>query len=57
MLFFVNYFLKLEMNYRKVEQIRESIEKMQKDVEEVKKIHSSILSAPQTDNSMNLSIL
>jgi hypothetical protein len=43
------------MTYRKVEQIRESIEKMQKNVEEVKKIHSSILSAPQTDDSMNLS--
>jgi hypothetical protein len=43
------------MTYRKVEQIRENIEKMQKNVEEVKKIHSSILSAPQTDDSTNLS--
>lgn len=34
-----------------VEQIRENIEKMQANVEEVKKIHSAILSAPQTDDS------
>jgi hypothetical protein len=38
---------------QKVEQIRENIEKMQTNVEEVKKIHSAILSAPQTDDSMS----
>nr|XP_027197544.1 syntaxin-1A-like isoform X1 [Dermatophagoides pteronyssinus] len=35
-----------------VEQIRENIEKMQANVEEVKKIHSAILSAPQTDDKV-----
>ncbi len=38
---------------QKVEQIRENIEKMQTNVKEVKKIHSAILSAPQTDDSMS----
>lgn len=37
-----------------VEQIRENIEKMQTNVEEVKKIHSAILSAPQTDDSKTM---
>ena len=39
-------------SYLKVEQIRENIEKMQTNVEEVKKIHSAILSAPQTDDKV-----
>lgn len=34
-----------------VEEIREWIEKIQNNVEEVKKKHSEILSAPQTDES------
>jgi syntaxin 1A len=42
---------------QKVEQIRENIEKMQTNVEEVKKIHSAILSAPQTDDSMSSIII
>ncbi len=35
----------------KVEEIRENIDKIQNNVEEVKKKHSAILSAPQTDES------
>jgi len=34
-----------------VEDIREMIDKVQANVEEVKRIHSAILSAPQTDES------
>lgn len=34
-----------------VEEIREMIDKIQANVEEVKKKHSAILSAPQTDES------
>ena len=41
----------MEEFFADVEQIRENIEKMQTNVEEVKKIHSAILSAPQTDDS------
>lgn len=41
----------MEEFFQEVEQIRENIEKMQTNVEEVKKIHSAILSAPQTDDS------
>uniref|UniRef100_T1JVE3 t-SNARE coiled-coil homology domain-containing protein n=1 Tax=Tetranychus urticae TaxID=32264 RepID=T1JVE3_TETUR len=39
----------MEQFFQEVEEIRENIDKMQSNVEEVKKIHSSILSAPQTD--------
>ena len=35
-------------------EIRENIDKIQANVEEVKKKHSAILSAPQTDESMSL---
>lgn len=38
--------------YFQVEEIRENIDKIQANVEEVKKKHSAILSAPQTDESM-----
>ncbi|XP_054155010.1 syntaxin-1A-like isoform X2 [Oppia nitens] len=38
--------------FREVEQIGDNIEKMQTSVEEVKKIHSAILSAPQTDDKV-----
>lgn len=39
-------------NYcQQVEEIREMIDKIQANVEEVKKKHSAILSAPQTDES------
>jgi hypothetical protein len=34
-----------------VEEIRDSIDKIQGNVEEVKRKHSAILSAPQTDES------
>jgi syntaxin 1A len=34
-----------------VEEIREMIDKIQANVEEVKKKHSAIISAPQTDES------
>ncbi|GLG96334.1 Syntaxin-1A [Gryllus bimaculatus] len=37
--------------FAEVEEIREMIEKIQNNVEEVKKKHSDILSAPQTDES------
>lgn len=37
--------------FSEVEEIREMIEKIQYNVEEVKKKHSAILSAPQTDES------
>lgn len=35
-----------------VNEIRENIDKIQTNVEEVKKKHSAILSAPQTDESI-----
>lgn len=42
----------LNMFYRwKVEEIRENIDKMQDNVVEVNKLHSGILSQPQTDES------
>ncbi len=37
-------------------EIRENIDKIQANVEEVKKKHSAILSAPQTDESKCLKI-
>lgn len=37
--------------FKEVEQVREMIDKIQSNVEEVKKKHSNILSAPQTDES------
>jgi syntaxin 1A len=37
--------------FSEVEEIREMIDKIQNNVEEVKKKHSAILSAPQTDES------
>ncbi|XP_074603713.1 syntaxin 1A isoform X2 [Brevipalpus obovatus] len=39
----------MDQFFQEVEETRENIERMQSNVEEVKKIHSSILSAPQTD--------
>ncbi|XP_046680979.1 syntaxin-1A [Homalodisca vitripennis] len=41
--------------FAEVEEIREMIDKIQANVEEVKKKHSAILSAPQTDESKSLS--
>ena len=38
-------------NISQVEEIREMIDRIQTNVEEVKKKHSAILSAPQTDES------
>lgn len=37
--------------FAEVEEVREMIDKIQNNVEEVKKKHSAILSAPQTDES------
>ena len=37
--------------FLQVEEIRDSIDKIQGNVEEVKRKHSAILSAPQTDES------
>ncbi|CAH2086254.1 unnamed protein product [Euphydryas editha] len=39
------------LNVENVEEIREMIDKIQANVEEVKKKHSAILSAPQSDES------
>lgn len=44
-------FLMLSNNCIQVEEIREMIDKIQANVEEVKKKHSAILSAPQSDES------
>lgn len=43
--------------FNEVEEIREMIDKIQANVEEVKKKHSAILSAPQSDESEYLSCL
>lgn len=40
--------------FNEVEEIREMIDKIQANVEEVKKKHSAILSAPQSDESKNM---
>ena len=37
--------------FQEVEEIRENIDRIQNNVEEVKRKHSAILSAPQTDES------
>lgn len=37
--------------FQEVEDIRENIDKIQNNVDEVKRKHSAILSAPQTDES------
>ncbi len=37
--------------FQEVEEIRENIDKIQNNVEDVKRKHSAILSAPQTDES------
>ena len=41
----------MEEFFTEVEEVREMIDKIQYNVEEVKKKHSAILSAPQTDES------
>lgn len=43
--------------FNEVEEIREMIDKIQANVEEVKKKHSAILSAPQSDESKFQTIL
>jgi len=43
---------KMDEFFQEVEDIRENIDKIQLNVEEVKRKHSSILSAPQTDEKM-----
>ena len=40
--------------FQEVEDIRENIGKIQNNVEEVKRKHSAILSAPQTDESKKI---
>ena len=42
---------KMDEFFQEVEDIRENCDKIQLNVEEVKRKHSSILSAPQTDES------
>lgn len=43
---------KMDEFFQEVEEIRENIDKIQNNVEEVKRKHSAILSAPQTDEKM-----
>lgn len=43
---------KMDEFFHEVEEIRENIDKIQINVEEVKRKHSAILSAPQTDDKM-----
>lgn len=43
---------KMDEFFQEVEEIRDNIDKIQANVEEVKKKHSAILSAPQTDEKM-----
>ena len=45
---------KLDEFFHEVEEIRENINKIQNNVEEVKIKHSAILSAPQSDESKSL---
>ena len=47
----VNVEGRMDEFFQEVEDIRENIGKIQNNVEEVKRKHSSILSAPQTDES------
>lgn len=42
---------KMDDFFQEVEEIRENIDKIQSNVEDVKRKHSAILSAPQTDES------
>ena len=43
--------IKVIIDFAQVEEIRDNIDKIQANVEEVKRKHSAILSAPQTDES------
>ena len=45
---------KMDEFFTEVEDIRENIDKIQNNVEDVKRKHSAILSAPQTDESKDL---
>ena len=45
---------KMDEFFLEVEDIRSNIDKIQANVEEVKRKHSAILSAPQTDESKEL---
>ena len=47
----VNVEGRMDEFFQEVEDIRENIGKIQNNVEEVKRKHSAILSAPQTDES------
>ena len=47
---------KMDEFFLEVEDIRSNIDKIQANVEEVKRKHSAILSAPQTDESKELNI-
>ena len=46
---------KMDEFFLDVEEIRTNIDKIQANVEEVKRKHSAILSAPQTDESKKMS--
>ena len=46
---------KMDEFFLDVEEIRTNIDKIQANVEEVKRKHSAILSAPQTDESKEMS--
>ena len=45
---------KMDEFFTEVEDIRENIDKIQNNVEDVKRKHSAILSAPQTDESKDV---
>ena len=47
---------KMDEFFQEVEEIRENIDKIEHNVEDVKKKHSAILSAPQTDESKSSSL-
>ena len=50
----VNVEGRMDEVFQEVEDIRENIGKIQNNVEEVKRKHSAILSAPQTDESKKI---
>lgn len=51
----IHWFFVFNFKFEQVNEIRENIDKIQANVEEVKKKHSAILSAPQTDESKSSS--
>ena len=48
---------KMDEFFQEVEEIRENIDKIQNNVDDVKHKHSAILCAPQTDESMLITMI